>query len=1080
MKIFTRSVLISKHTTQIIRTMKISVFLLLVSIFPVIASNAYSQDVEISFKQKSLTLETVIQKIEASTNYRFLYRTEQFDMQQIVNVSVLKAPVLKILNDLSRSNDFNFKVLDHNLIVLSQNKVVEKFKVTGTVVSATSSETLIGVSIKEKGHSTTAITDVNGAFTIMVASPNAVLEFSYMGYEKQTVEVNNASQLTIRLVESVQKLDEVIVVGYGSQKKSDITGAVGSVAKDRIENSVSTDAIQLLQGSVAGLNVTATEAGSDPSSGGVMLIRGRNSISASTAPLIVLDGIPYNGSLSDINTFDIESIEVLKDASSTAIYGSRASNGVILIQTKKGTKGKLTIRYNAFYFVQSVANFPDLMNGEEYYQFKKGVIGTGTTEDPAITDAEIAVYNSGSYKSFTWKDLILRDGTSQQHNLSVSGGSDNTTYTVSLSYLGTNGIVVNDKYKRVNTRINVTSNITKWLTLGSNSMLGYIDNGGAKPSFIDLFNKSPLAVPFNADGSINIMPIADDPAKLNPLENLLYADVNKKYSVSSDNYLNIDFPFAKGLSFRLNTGVQYRASERDFYQGLNTGRSRAIAGQSQTNTGNGYSYTIENIVSYQRTFGKNTVFLTGLYSTEEKLNENKILDAQGFPNDFLSYFGSSQASMVTPSFEYAKTDLISQMFRANYSYDSRYLFTATVRRDGYSGFGINKKYGVFPSVAIGWNIANEKFFSKAKRIFNTLKLRGSYGLSGNQAINPYQTISQLGGSDYIDGSTPAPGYVPETLGTPALGWESTRALNLGLDFSILNSRISGEINVYNNNTQDLLLKRAISAINGVSYVYENIGKTHNKGIEFMINTNNINNKNFSWSSNLNFAVIQTEIKDLYGDGKDDIANKWFIGQNIRTNYDYKIIGTWQVSDSVLAATYGALPGYARYDDKNKNGVYDPGDRQIIGSPEPNFTWGITNTFRYKNFGLSVFVYGKNGVTKLNPYKDRAYLINRVFWTSDNPINSFWSNVSNANKYLGKGNYPSVYENADFARIKDITLTYTLPRTLLSKVKIKNVKIYFTGKILFTLTKYTGLDPELDNQRAVPLQREFIFGLDLSL
>ena len=945
--------------------------------------------------------------------------------------------------------------------------------VTG-VVYDNNNAPLPKVTVSERGSSNTTVTDDAGNFKINVASGQSVLVFSSIGFEAREVSVAQQTSHTVSLVPSNKAMEDIVVVGYGRQRKSDITGAVASIPKDRIDNMVRTDVIQLMQGAAAGLNVSATAAGANPESGTRLLIRGRNSISASTDPLIVLDGIPYNGGLSDINPSDIESIEILKDASSTAIYGSRASNGVILIQTKKGDRGKTKIRYDGFYSVQSVANFPHLMNGDEYYLFKQGI---DSTDEATLTPAELDVYNSGSYKSFTWKDLILRKGNSQQHNLSITGGNEKTSYVVSLSYLNTKGIVINDQYKRGTSRINVTSNLTKWLTLGSNSMLAYANNSGATPSFVDLFNKSPLAVPFNADGTVNITPIADDPRKINPIETMLYDDLKKKYTVSTNNYLNFELPVS-GLSYRLNTGLQYQSAEANWYRGLNTGKSGSLKGEGETSQSTNYSYTIENILSYQREFKRHTVFLTGLYSIEERENKTNVLDGQGFPNDFLSWYGIPQANKITPSFNYFKTDLISQMLRANYSFDKRYLITATVRRDGFSGFGADKKYGVFPSVALGWNIANERFFNNLARTVNTLKLRLSYGENGNQAISPYQTLSQLGQGNYIDLSNPAPGYIPTTLGSADLGWETTRSLNIGLDYGLLRNRITGEMNVYRNNTSDLLLRRAVSAVNGVNNVFQNIGKTRNEGFEFMVNSNNINNKTFSWSTNFNFTIIKTKIVDLYGDGRDDIANKWFLGQNINVNYDYRFIGVWQLKDSVQAATYGGKPGYAQYDDYNKNGVYDPGDRQLIGSTDPNFTWGLTNNFRYKNIGFSVFMYGKNGITKANPYKDKSYLIEQNFWTPTNPTNEFWSRSSQANKYLGKGSTPSVYENAAFIRVKDITLSYDLTGKLLPKSKVSLLRVFFTGKNLFTITKWKALDPELDNQRAVPLQRDYIAGLNI--
>lgn len=330
------------------------------------------------------------------------------------------------------------------------------------------------------------------------------------------------------------------------------------------------------------------------------------------------------------------------------------------------------------------------MDGEQYYQFKKNTLNTGTDDDPAMTQSELDVYNSGSWRDWSWKDLITKSGNSQQHNLSISGGSEKTSYSASLSYLGTNGIVINDQYKRGNARINVTSNVTDWLTIGSSNMMGKINNSGASPSYIDLFNKSPLSVPFNPDGSVNIKPIADDPRKINPIENLLYDDLKVRYNASTMNYVNITIPQVKGLSYRLNTGLQYESSEKNWYRGSNTGKSGSLKGESETNAGQKFSYTVENVVSYKRDFAKHSLFLTGLYSFEGKENKIATLNGEGFANDFLSYYGITQASKIVPSYSYLKTALISQMFRLNYSYDSRYLFTGTVRRDGFSGFGENK------------------------------------------------------------------------------------------------------------------------------------------------------------------------------------------------------------------------------------------------------------------------------------------------------------------------------------------------------------------------------------------------------
>lgn len=954
--------------------------------------------------------------------------------------------------------------------------------VKGVVTDAATKQPLVGVTCIVEGTQRGTTTGVDGTFTLDLASGGAkTLSFSYIGYETREVVWNNQTELKIELSETAQAMDEVIVVGYGSQKKSDITGAVGSVAKDRIEKMVSTDIAQIMQGSVPGLNVMATTAGANPEGqSGLMLIRGRNSISASNDPLVVLDGIPYYGSISDINPSDIASIEVLKDASSAAIYGSRGSNGVILISTRQGTEGKVTIRYDGYYAIQTVANFPHIMNGEEYYNYKKGWTDDDDSDpDAFLNETERAVYADGSWKKWTWKDLLTRTGYSTRHNISASGGSKVLKYNVSLNYLRNKGTIINDQYQRAQLRVNLTSNLTKWLTYTTNTMLTWSNNSGATPKFVDVFNKSPLLRPFNEDGSINITPDASNEKRFNPLECLLYDDYNASYKLATNN--SFKATLTKGLTYTLNTGIQFYDTEHNEYQGTNTGAMKSYNGWGKISDKKRFAYSLENILNYERKFGRHGLFFTFVYSFEENTNRTNELEGYDFPNDLLSYNGLAQAKQLTPYIEKTNTKLISQMFRANYEFDNRYLFTFTVRRDGYSGFGANNKWGVFPSVAVGWNIANEAFFGRATDVMNVLKLRFSWGRNGNQAISAFQTISTLGSSDYVNGSNLAPGYMPDKLGTPDLTWETTDAVNLGLDFAFLNSRITGEFNVYRNNTYDLLLERSISDVNGLDKIYQNIGKTRNEGIEVSLTSTNLRTKKFAWKTSFNIAFIRTQIREIYGDGRDDIDNKWFIGYPIKVNYDYYITGVWQLNEANLAAQYGAQPGYAKYDDRNGNGAYDADDRQVIGSPEPNVTWSLNNQFTYGPVDLIVYLYGAGGMVKYNPFYAKNILVKHNYWTPDNPTNDYWSVEDGyANQYIAsKSVTPGKYEKASFWRIKDITLSYTLPETFLSKVGISQAKVYFSCKNPWTFTQYTGMDPELDEQRAKPVQREFLFGLNLS-
>lgn len=955
--------------------------------------------------------------------------------------------------------------------------------VTGQVVDAATKQPLVGVTCVVNNGQSGTTTNADGIFTLQMRKGPKEKEilFSYLGYQEQTILWTGQTSLNIELAEESTAVDEVIVVGYGTQKKSDITGAVGSVAKDRIEKMISTDIAQMMQGAVPGLNIMATSAGADPEGqSGLMLIRGRNSISASNDPLIILDGVPYWGTLSDISPTDIASIEVLKDASSAAIYGSRGANGVILINTRQGKEGNVKITYDAFYAVQTVANYPDIMNGEEYYQYKKSWDDADDADpDATLSGTEAEVYADGSWKNWSWKDLLTRTGSSMRHSISASGGSKSVKYHVGLNYLNNKGIVINDEYQRAQLRTNLSADITKWLTYSTNTMLTWSDSSGATPKFVDVFNKSPLLRPFNEDGTINIVPDAGNEKRFNPLESSLYDDYNASYKVATNNSFKVKL--FKGLTYTLNTGLQYFTTEHNEYQGQNTGAMKSYNGWGKISNKKKFAYSLENILNYQRDFGKHSLFLTLVYSFEENTNRTDELEGTDFPNDLLSYNGLSQAKQVIPYIEKTNTKLISQMARVNYDYDDRYLFSFTVRRDGYSGFGAHNKWGVFPSMALGWNIANEKFFGNAKEYVNQLKLRLSWGQNGNQAISAFQTISSLTNSDYVNDNSLAAGYAPGSLGTPNLTWETTEAFNLGMDFSLLNSRINGEVNLYRNNTHDLLLKRSISAVNGLESIYQNIGKTRNEGVEFAISSTNIRTKKFSWKSSLNMAFIRTEIRDIYGDRKDDIDNKWFIGNPIKVNYDYYITGVWQLDEANLAAKYGAKPGYAKYDDLNGSGTYDAEDRQIIGSPEPNVTWSLNNQFTYGPLELVVYLYGASGMVKYNPFYAKNILVKHNYWTPENPTNDYWSkDDGNANQYIAsKSVTPGKYQRADFWRVKDITLAYTLPKSWLRKAGVSNTRVYVSCKNPFTFTDYTGMDPELDEQRAIPLQREYIFGLNLT-
>jgi len=956
--------------------------------------------------------------------------------------------------------------------------VQQKNTINGIVIDANTGETLPGVSILIKGSTKGTVTDKKGIFSLINSDPNVILVVSYMGYEKQEIAVNNTNQLTIKLVSSIQKLDEVVVVGYGTQKRKDVTGSVVSIDKQRLENMPNSNFVQALQAAVPGLSISTNSGGAEGNNVSI-LIRGQKSINGNISPLIILDGIPYNGSISDINPSDIASVDILKDASALAIYGAKSANGVILITTKKGSDMKPVIFYDGYFGSHKYANLPDILRGDDFYNFK------ATREPNSITFSEKALYNSKKYTN--WLDLATRSGQSSQHTFGVRGGSSNFKYYASLSLLDVKGIAINDNFKRMSSRVNLEANITNWLMFGTSTQLSYIDRSGLSPTFSGdygayLFN--PLTTPYDSLGKLTIYPWPEDTHFVNPLAPTLAKNSDNTYEIFTTNYLQVKFPFVTGLSYRFNIGIEYEGRNINSYYGRNTATGLLLGGsldQSNTVTKN---YTIENIINYDRTFKKHTISFTGLYSYEEDRATANSLTAENFPNDVLTFYQANVALLVMPSASLAKETTISQMARFNYNYDSRYLLTLTGRRDGYSGFGENDKFAFFPSVAVGWNITNEKFFSDNKT-FNNLKLRFSYGSNGNTAVSPYQTLAKLSTYTYIDDTKTAPGYVPTSFANPLLHWETSTTGNIGLDFGLWKNRLQGTMDYYSTKTHDLLINRSVSSIQGITTITQNIGKTSNQGFDFSLSSINVQTKDFTWTSNVNFAINRNKIVDLYGDRKSDTLNQWFIGHPIDVRFGYVYSGVWQLTDDTLHTPQGVVhPGYSKVMDVNKDGVINGYDRTIIGNIQPDFTWGFGNTFKYKNFSLSVFAYGVQGRHEVNPLMTDNNVNSGVryttavknWWTPTNPTNDFYGNMVNATNGLGA----NIMQNSSFIRIKDISLTYDFKGRILEKSGLSKLRVYVETKNPFTFTKWTGLDPEFSSQQTIPLQKEFLVGVNISL
>ena len=953
--------------------------------------------------------------------------------------------------------------------------------------------------VVQKGTNNGTITDLDGNFTISVPS-NAVLVFSFVGLDTQEVPVAGKKFIEVTLSGN-EELEEVVVVGYGTQKKSDITGSVASVDKARLSKLPVTNVLQAVQGATAG--VTISQGSSIPGDAPSALVRGRNSITAGTGPYIVVDGVPISksgGSLNDINPGDIESMEILKDASATAIYGTNGANGVILITTKHGKEGKPSVSYNGYVGIEDFAHKMDFCNGEQITQRYRDYVAQNAGEtmanDYVKNQAEIAAQAAGQETDWLY-DMVSRTGIIQDHNVTINGGADKVKYFISGDYLTQKGVLKGFNYKRYSLRLNIDADVTDYLKIGTNTYIVSHNRDGGRVNFLMAEAMSPYGQVYNEDGSYCVYPMASENLFFNPMRDINQDHERRQWNINLNGYADLDFGHIwtplKGLHYKFNFGYSYVPKRENYYNG------------HEQNDDNGYgyifnaetqSYTAENILSWARDFGKHHVDLTALYASSRKKYHDNTAAASKFINDELLWHSLEGGStQVAKSY----TDLYttcSQMGRINYSYDSRYLFTATVRRDGSSVFGDDNKYGVFPSVALGWNIANEAFMEGTSDWLNTLKLRLSYGKAGNEAIGVYETLAKMSKAALaLDRDSYTALYPSSRMGNSGLSWETTKSFNIGVDFGFLNNRINGNIDFYTSKTTDLLLKRNLPKISGFSDVYMNIGKTANKGLEITINSKNISTKDFTWSTSLVWSWNKNEIKDLYGDGKDDIDNGWFIGYPISVIYDYEMEGIWQ-KDEIERGEHlnhypEAQPGDVKLRDINGDGKIDPADDKTIqGQTTPKWIGGLTNTFSYKNITLSIFIQTVQGLKRNNSLLAMAgdemgrrnTTLEVGYWTENNPSNEFRS-LSKTSNQKGYG-FP---RDASFTRVKDITLSYQFPAKITKALNINALTIYASGRNLFTFTDWIGWDPESDiTQRGwggyennYPMTKSMVFGLNVT-
>ncbi len=987
------------------------------------------------------------------------------------------------------------KLLLAGIFILTQlGAMAQQKNVTGNVTDDTKTP-LPGVTVVVYGTTIGTITDIDGNFTLAIPSESKTLEFTYIGMSTQKVEIGNKTNFSITLKPDNLELDELVVVGYGTQKKSDLTGSIVSVKSDDLQERPGTSMVEKMQGKASGVDITQSSGapGSEPT----ITIRGRRSFSATNDPLYVVDGIPLEGGINDINPNDIVSMEVLKDAASSAIYGSRGANGVILVTTKKGeSSGETHVSYSGYYGVTSATRMVDLFDGEEFAEYRREAYRTaGTyTSDEAIFDSD-ELYNLENGIWYDYPSLIINNGSKTDHQLSISGGNNKTRFNMSGGFFNEKGIIDPQEFKRYTFRINLDNDITDFLTVGTaTTMSNSIREVGAASSAVDsAIKNSPLGAAYDENGELNFYPTTDG-LLCNPLFNTdkdNYSNETKTNRIFSSIYADVDF--LKYFNFRINAGIDTRATRTGRFAG--TYSSSQLGGNSEASVslGDSFTYTLENILKYARTFKeKHKVDLTLMQSIQKYKYENYYSAVSDLPYESQRFYNMDSASTVeSVSSQFTKWQLASFMGRLNYDYDGKYLIQATLRADGSSRLSPGQKWGYFPSAALGWRIINEPWMQDIDWLQN-LKLRASFGVVGNSAITPYQTQGALERSDYAFGETSAFGYIFTDIPNPELKWETTATVDAGLDFSLFDGKLAGSIDVYEANTTDLLMQREIPATSGYSSIIENIGATRNKGIEINLNTIIVQSKTndgFNLSMDFNWFKNKEEIVELYGGKEDDIGNSWFIGEPITVFYDYEKDGIWQTDEAELAASYGFSPGEIKLKDLNNDGVIDAtNDRNIIGSDVAKWTLGVTTRMEYKNFDFSCFVYTRQGSTiysffhyTYNSLFGRYNNIDVDYWTPDNPTNAFPR--PNVNQEVPRYISSASYFDGTFIKVRNITLGYTLPSRLTQKVGIGSMRVYMTADQPFMFTKYEGFDPEDSNgiiTASTPTNKSIIFGVNLNL
>lgn len=1002
---------------------------------------------------------------------------------------------------------FSYANVDNGMDRESVLSVMQGKTIKGQILDETG-ESMIGVSVLVKGTTIGTVTDFDGNYTLEVPSGKNILEISYIGYKTKEITIGNNSLINIKMEPDTQALDEVVVIGYGTVKKRDLTGAVASMKNEDVTVAPTSNVMEALQGKIAGMDIVKSsgQVGEDVS----ILLRGSRSIYGSNEPLFIIDGIP--GSYSQVNPSDIESVDVLKDASSTAIYGSAGANGVVIITTKRGKEGKATVNFDAYYGFSGSPNYKHGMVGDEWVNYQREAYKYKNGDYPSDMSALFGnqdytdAYNAGKW--IDWIDEASGNtATTQKYSLSVSGGSEKTKIFASTSYNREEGLLSNDNLNKYSLRLNIDQEIFSWAKMGFTSNLTYQDrNQGVRNTFTKGLSSFPLGDAYDQNGKINHEYITGQYSPLGDFIEDQYVNNTRSTYLNVSGYLELspikDFTFTSRINGTLSDSRQGQ------YWGdqCNANRpSYAGSPHAAITNKNAWNYTWENILSYNTTIAKDhNIGGSVITSWNKNQNDSSLAAASGQMVDRWSFWRLASGASQHVESDFAQTQKMSFAVRFNYSYKGKYLFTFSNRWDGVSQFSAGHKWDSFPAGAIAWRISDEPFMNVAKNWLNNLKLRVGYGITGNSGgVDAYGTTTQAyvytGNGLTLNGQNSSFTQYTGTYGSKDLGWEKSYNWNVGLDYGILNNRVDGSIEWFKTTTKGLLFKRTLPITSGLTgwgsplSIWQNIAETSNQGVEVTINSHNIKTKDFSWNTTLSVTWSKEKIEKL-PDG-DLISENLFVGHSIKSIYGYKYTGIWGTNtpQDILDA-YGVKPGFIQIETLEKDGdggvhKYSTNDRQVLGHTNPDWIVGLNNTFTYKNFDLSVFAMARYGQT-INSDLLGYYTAEQSVTTNQLAGADYWTENNQGAYYPapGTGSEQSTVISAlrvrdgSFIKVKNITLGYTFPVNISRKALMEKCRIYATAYNPFIYVKdkqLKGTDPETNGSDAFPTFRQFVFGVNLT-